>query len=115
MALVITKWLSLGDGSTPDKPEWAMHSKIERWTNANNANDNAPIRIEPHGRAGARACFEKSTTLPLKNLRSRNFSYLTGHRYKTCMIKRDLTNWCIPRNVSKEGVSYWDRILGLQW
>jgi len=68
LLLVVTKWVNLGAGLTPDDLQWKVHSS---------ALDAYKMEVDPTNmKASSRACFEDTSLRPLEALRCRNFSYL---------------------------------------
>lgn len=86
LALVITKWIGLGAGLTPEDPQWRNHKKLGV----------SPMRstegeyTKNSTKASARACFERAST---ESLRSRNMAYLKDQRFKKCMIYNTLPSF----------------------
>lgn len=80
LALVMTKWIGLGAGLTPEDPQWRKHcdwkSSTMRCTKGEYAGDSA--------KASARACFERAST---ESLRSRNIAFLKDQHFKKCMTQ----------------------------
>lgn len=72
LALVITKWINLGAGSTPDDPQWSVHSS-------------EPLKDHSKVEGNARVFFEHASPRSLEALRFRNLSYLKNERYKKVM------------------------------
>lgn len=104
LALVITKWIGLGAGLTPEDPQWRNHQEFGV----------SPMRstegeyTKSSAKASARACFERAST---ESLRSRNMAYLKDQRFKKCMIHDPLSQfgdydpdtWYLWGNHSRNG------------
>ncbi|KAJ5113597.1 hypothetical protein N7456_002131 [Penicillium angulare] len=82
LALVITKWIDLGSGMSPDDPKWARYSSHYRIMR----HGEATIHTSDE-QAGARICFENASNRSLECLRSCNLEYLKGERYKEIMYQ----------------------------
>ena len=66
LALVLTTWINLGPGLTPDDPLWKIHSR-----------ENRGVTLDPNDRTGSpRVSFENRSHWSFENLLSRNISYL---------------------------------------
>lgn len=77
LALVLTTWINLGPGLTPDDPRWKVLSVACRDEGVTlGLNDQKP---------SPRACFEKASPRSLEALRSCNLSYLKDQRFKKIM------------------------------
>lgn len=80
-ALIITRWMNLGAGLSPDDPKWVRFresGRYYRWS----------VKAEPtYDRSNARILFEKSSTCPLDAFSFHNLSYLKDQRYKKVMRK----------------------------
>jgi hypothetical protein len=75
LALVLTKWIDLGPGLTPDDPQWKVHCREDR-----------AVTLDPKDRAGSpRVSFENASPQSLGELLSRNLSYLKDQRYREVM------------------------------
>ncbi|KAJ5473884.1 hypothetical protein N7475_003450 [Penicillium sp. IBT 31633x] len=85
LALVITKWISLGAGLTPDDPQWQMHQSYRSGTMIHSSPDRQCNGEASAVKASSRACFEGA---PVDSLRSRNITYLEDQRFKKSMIYR---------------------------
>ncbi|OQE32473.1 hypothetical protein PENFLA_c001G09675 [Penicillium flavigenum] len=83
LALVITKWINLGAGLTPDDPQWKKHHDFGRATMIRSSPNKRGKRQANAVKASARACFESAS---LDSLRSRNIAYLKDKRFKKSMI-----------------------------
>lgn len=94
LALMITKWFSLGAGLTPDDPQWR---KIQ---------DKSVGTIILTMKAGdAQACFESTST---DSLRSRNIAHLENQQFKkTLMYESEDSIWYLDR---REHPSRWLRL-----
>ncbi|KAJ5115889.1 hypothetical protein N7456_000237 [Penicillium angulare] len=79
IALVMTKWVDIGAGTSPDDRKWAIRSHaapiVRGRTTALEFDDDDTSQ-------SARVCFEGSTQLSLDDLVSRNLSYIEDQRYK---------------------------------
>ncbi|KAJ6184365.1 hypothetical protein N7519_005666 [Penicillium mononematosum] len=82
LALVITKWINLGAGLTPDDPQWRKHHDPRRATMIRSSNKRGKRKASAV-KASARACFESAS---LDSLRSHNIAYLKDQRFKKSMI-----------------------------
>ena len=69
LALVITKWISLGAGLTPEDPQWQIHKKGGPSPMTSTEGE----YTKNFAKASARACFERAST---ESLRPRNMAYL---------------------------------------
>ena len=94
LALVVTKWIDLGSGLTPDSREWALHSQEEtlsysKATQIDYYRDST-LRANPRRNSenSARVLFETTSPLSLAALRSRNLSYLKNQRYRETMRQK---------------------------
>jgi hypothetical protein len=77
LALVLTKWINLGPGLTPDDPRWKIHTLEYLYQDAT---------LDPHDRTDSpRVSFEDSSPRSLGALLSRNLSYLKDQRYRKVM------------------------------
>jgi hypothetical protein len=82
VALVITKWINLGPGISPDDPRWKVQTlsyesaSIDRLYSINNPEY---IALSP------RSVFASLNETSLGALSSRNLSYLKDRRYETVM------------------------------
>ena len=77
LALVLTTWMNLGPGLTPDDPRWRIHSR---------GYENRGVTLDPNDRTGSpRVSFENVSPLSLGALLSRNLSYLKDQRYRKVM------------------------------
>lgn len=97
LALVITRWIDLGTGSTPDDPRWGLHSYEL------NGPDYCQFRPAPNDdKTSARVRFENTSPRTLETLRSRNLYYLKNKRYEAIMDQRRGLGrvWVLPRNRS---------------
>lgn len=94
LALVITTWINLGPGLTPDDPRWKAHcdsSEPRKWTLDLNDRKDSP-----------RVCFENASPRSLEALRSCNLSYLKDQQYKKVMRRIYLGKriWYLPNKRS---------------
>lgn len=77
LALVLTTWINLGPGLTPDDPRWIIHSC---------SHENRDVTLDPNDCTGSpRVSFENVSPLSLGALLSRNLSYLKDQRYRKVM------------------------------
>lgn len=76
LALVMTRWIDVGTGILREDPLWKIHVYT---CDDGTMPDELPSSLMLQS---PRKCFENTTTLSLKDLRSRNMSYLRGNRYK---------------------------------
>lgn len=88
LALVITKWMDIGSGLTPDDPRW--RSKLPSYIFA--LNSDAP---DAFGLVGySRSRFENAPGgQSEETLLSRNLSYLSGKKYKAEMDRLNDFTW----------------------
>ncbi|KAJ5501733.1 hypothetical protein N7453_006550 [Penicillium expansum] len=99
LALILTTWINLGPGLTPDDPRWTVHSwswKLDK------------VRLDPKYRKDSpRVCFENVSPQSLEALRSCNLSYLKDQRYKQIMYRIYIETglWYLPTKSSWG--SYW--------
>lgn len=94
LALVITRWIDLGTGSTPDDPRWELHSY--EWSGPGCGQ----FRPAPNDdKTSARVRFENTSPRSLETLRSRNLYYLKDKRYEAIM-DQCLDLWVLQRNTS---------------
>lgn len=100
LALVLTTWINLGPGLTPDEPRWKVLSvacQDERMTLGLNDQKDSP-----------RACFEKVSPRSLEALRSCNLSYLNNQRFKQIVSHNREAGgsqgiWYLPNTSPSEG------------
>ena len=77
LALVLTTWINLGPGLTPDDPRWRIYSC---------SHENQGVTLGPNDCTGSpRVSFENVSPLSLGALLSRNLSYLKDQRYRKVM------------------------------
>lgn len=102
LALVITKWLDLGSGATPDDTRWNCHLPFFFDTS-----------LGAHHLLGdSRSRFENLPGESEEELLSRNLSYLTDGKYKTVMDRLNKTTWFlqaesrVPRSLLSRSLSY---------
>lgn len=89
IALVVTRWVYLGNGASLNDNYWRMQSDDTRYL----SRDLRPSEMI----ASARACFENATPRSLDALQTCNISYLQNQRFKKLMYKhRYLDRWCLP-------------------
>ncbi|CAG8909115.1 unnamed protein product [Penicillium egyptiacum] len=99
LALVLTTWINLGPGLTPDDPRWLVHCcswELNR------------VTLDPnHRKDSPRVCFENVSPRSLEALRSCNLSYLKDQRYKRVMhqVYWERGVWDLPTKSSWG--SYW--------
>ncbi|CAG8895312.1 unnamed protein product [Penicillium egyptiacum] len=75
LALVLTTWINLGPGLTPDDPRWKIHSC-----------ENRGVTLDPNDRTDSpRVSFENASPRLLGALLSRNLSYLKDQQYRKVM------------------------------
>lgn len=80
IALIITRWVNLGRGLTPDHPMWKIHACFPA------GGHGLLDRGDPeHFLQSPRICFEDMATQSIDDLRSRNLSYLRDQQYKRVM------------------------------
>lgn len=85
LALVITKWLDLGSGLTPEDTRWRFH--LPRLTDP---------EIGKAGQAGdIRLRFESELGLSQDSLSSQNASYLIDKRYMSVMDRLKYDTWVL--------------------
>ncbi|CRL19714.1 unnamed protein product [Penicillium camemberti] len=90
LALVLTTWINLGAGLTPDDPQWIVHSCDWVYNR---------VTLDPnHRKDSSRLCFENVSPRSLEALRSCNLSYLKDQRFKQVMyeIYGDTRVWYLP-------------------
>lgn len=91
-ALIITKWVDLGAGSSPDDPRWAKHAGGRKTKSG-----------AVYGRSSPRIRFETTSPMPLAALESRNLYYLRNRRYEQIMHHSALKNaWYLAGQEVKE-------------
>ncbi|CAG7969152.1 unnamed protein product [Penicillium nalgiovense] len=83
LALVITKWINLGAGLTPDDPPWKKHHDFGRATMIHRSPDKRGKGKASAVTASARTCFESAS---VDSLRARNIAYLKDQRFKKTMF-----------------------------
>lgn len=89
IALVVTRWIYLGNGASLDDNYWRMQS-VDAVYSSRNLRPSEMI-------ASARACFENATPRSLDALQTCNISYLQNQRFKKLMYKgRYSDRWCLP-------------------
>jgi hypothetical protein len=94
LALVLTTWINLGPGLTPDDPRWKVHCNT--W-------EASDLTLDPNDRKDSpRVCFENASPRSLEALRSCNLSYLKDQGYKKVMrqICRLEHVWYLPNKSS---------------
>lgn len=100
LALVLTTWVNLGTGLTPDEPRWKVLSV---------ANQDEDMKLGLNDQKDSpRACFEKASPRPLEALRSCNLSYLKNQRFKQIMSQKRKAGggqgiWYLPNTSLSEG------------
>jgi hypothetical protein len=105
IALVMTRWISLGPGHMEEDPLWATRTGLRPRTFYNNVSvDDSVYLIDPEYLLpvhSPRLCFERNAPHSFENLRSRNLFYLKDEQYKNdtrtpfiAAADRDL--WYIP-------------------
>jgi len=78
LALVLTKWINLGPGLTPDDPQWNIHC-YGAWKGRK-------VTLSPGDRKYSPwACFENTSPRSLEALLSCNISYLKNRQYRKVM------------------------------
>jgi hypothetical protein len=78
VALIMTRWVNLGPGLTPDDILWTAH--IDRPKRGE--------RIPEHLITNPRQCFEDIAPQSFRDLKYHNLAYLQNQRYKKVM-RRD--------------------------
>ena len=75
LALVVTTWINLGPGLTPDDPQWKIRTRQCRY-----------MTLDPRYRTSSpRVSFENASPLSLEALLSKNLSYIKDKRYREIM------------------------------
>jgi hypothetical protein len=78
-ALVMTRWINLGQGRTKEDPLWKSRAQTKDWNRVSVDRDD-PEHF--HMGPSPRRCFEDSAPRSFEDLRFRNFSYLKDQNYK---------------------------------
>ncbi|CAG8006701.1 unnamed protein product [Penicillium salamii] len=94
VALILTTWVNLGSGLTPDDRRWKIHSHDGFGMNCNSTE----LKDSP------RVSFENASPLSLEALLLRNLSYIQDQRYRQIMQpapphpydRGDWGNWYLP-------------------
>lgn len=89
LALVITKWLDIGAGLSPEDPKWRRHSELVM------SGELRPQTIAPSGEV--KRLFEKESGRSLDSLTRINELYLLDNRFKETL------DWWTPRSWIKQG------------
>ena len=87
IALMITRWINLGTGRSPDDPQWKVHSL---------ASQHAPPILRPSNMmVSPRILFEASPTRTFEEFCTQNLHYLTGRTYESEMtrLSGSLPSW----------------------
>ena len=90
LALVLTTWINLGPGLTPDDPRWKVHCDYC---------EPSKLTLDPNDRKDSpRVCFENASPRSLEALRSCNLSYLKDQQYEKVMRRIYLGRrvWYLP-------------------
>ncbi|KAJ5738355.1 hypothetical protein N7493_001510 [Penicillium malachiteum] len=77
IALVVTKWVNLGPGLTPDDILWRAH--VHDYRVLDNDSECIPEHLYTH----PRVCFERAASQPFKDLGSHNLAILKEREYLT--------------------------------
>lgn len=77
IAYMMTRWINIGPGRSPDDPQWKAHSL--------GAQDVPFILGIEHMLSSPRVLFEASTTTSLDRLSTQNLHYLTDRNYRSVM------------------------------
>ncbi|CAG8909997.1 unnamed protein product [Penicillium egyptiacum] len=79
IAFLMTRWINLGSGRTPDDPQWKVHSF---------GLQHVPFTLgSEYMFSSPRFLFEASPTTSFEALRTQNLGYLTGREYRNVMKK----------------------------
>jgi hypothetical protein len=85
-AVVLTRWMSLGPGLSPDDPQWKIHMLQEPECRDDSIIVDPQLSFECNG-----------PQLSHQALRETNMSYLREHEYQRVMNKSDrCQNWILP-------------------
>ncbi|KAJ5192606.1 hypothetical protein N7449_008748 [Penicillium cf. viridicatum] len=77
LAYMITRWINLGPGRSPDDPQWKVHSL---------GSQDVPFTLGlEHMLSSPRVLFEASATMSLDRLSTQNLQYLTDRNYQSVM------------------------------
>ncbi|CAG8908261.1 unnamed protein product [Penicillium egyptiacum] len=92
LALILTRWINLGPGLSPNDPQWKAHSRTLGYME--------PDTVELDMAVSPRVSFETACDISKETLRSRNLSYLKVKRYKELMrqIRGYHKTWSFPRD-----------------
>lgn len=83
VALILTTWINLGSGLTPDDRRWKIHSHDGFLMKCNSTE----LKDSP------RVLFENASPLPLEALLLRNLSYIKDQRYRQIMHPLSQHHW----------------------
>ena len=88
ITIVVTRWISLGPGLSPDDPQWRMNAYCETWSGLH-------PNLESEERGPSPQCiFEALTGTSVDALISHNLSYFEKDRYRTEMVQlTDVPSW----------------------
>ncbi|KXG52392.1 uncharacterized protein PGRI_086760 [Penicillium griseofulvum] len=78
---VVTSWINLGSGLSSDDPRWKFHTFDCVWGKEEEEEEEEAFRKD----SSPRFAFETITDIPLRDLTSRNLSYLKDKRYQSVM------------------------------
>ncbi|KAJ5425883.1 hypothetical protein N7465_000953 [Penicillium sp. CMV-2018d] len=77
LAFMITRWINLGPGRSPDDPQWKVHSL---------GSQDVPFDLGlEHMLSSPRVIFEASATTSVDGLSTQNLRYLTDRNYRSVM------------------------------
>lgn len=77
LAYIMTRWINLGPGRSPDDPQWKIHSL---------GSQDVPFILGlEHMLSSPRVLFEASATTSLDILSTQNLHYLTDRNYRSVM------------------------------
>lgn len=89
ITVVVTRWVSLGPGLTPDDPRWRINAYCETWGQPQG------LKLESEERGPSpRWTFEGLTDTSVDTLTSHNLSYIEEDRYQAEMVRvSDVPSW----------------------